>query len=212
MESRKKNKAPDSRPIFMPASVPGSPAHQKREIRNGLSIFARKGNPHMFITFTGNAKWPEFIEAVRAQVPGIPDRDINAILFPDLMARVFRKRLAECEKDLRSGKIFGDKMCYIQRVIEFQKRGMPHAHICLRLGSAKDTRGRQTKITAQLADSWVSTRLFYHEECPLWAEYTDESPESMNHCLNRKECTCREEEEEACICASHKKWKNHYTL
>ena len=190
IESKEKKKAPDSRPIFMPASVPGSPAHQKREIRNGLSIFARKGNPHMFITFTGNAKWPDFIAAVKAQVPGIADDDINAILFPDLMARVFRKRLAECEKDLRSGKIFGDKMCYIQRVIEFQKRGMPHAHICLRLGPAKDRRGRQTKITAQLADSWVSTRLFYHEECPLWAEYPNDSDESIQSCFNRKECAC----------------------
>ena len=111
------------------------------------------------------------------------------------MARVFRKKLADLEKDLRCGKIFGTQMCYIQRVTEFQKRGMPHAHISLRLGPAKDDKSKKSiKITAQLVDDWVSTRLFYHEECPLWiseyASQNDESQETLDHCFNRRDCTC----------------------
>ena len=195
MKSQKSQKRPDSRPFMLPASVPGSPAHQKREIRNGLSIFARKGNPHLFITFTGNQKWPEFVRAVLELRPGIEDHEITALNFPDVMARVFRKKLADLEKDLRCGKIFGTEMCYIQRVTEFQKRGMPHAHISLRLGAAKDDPTRKSiKITARLVDDWVSTRLFYHEECPMWnseyASLNDESQETIDDCFSRRDCNC----------------------
>ena len=48
---------------------------------------------------------------------------------PDLIARVFKKKLDEIVKDLETGEIFGRKCVAIVVVIEFQKRGAPHAHI-----------------------------------------------------------------------------------
>ena len=176
-DERRRGREVASRPVMLPASVVGAPAHQKREVRNGLAVFARLGKPHFFITMTGNNNWPEFKAAVRqllraSPIPGASDsveeKDMTAENYPDVMARVFRVRLQGLEADLRSGRVFGLPMCYIQRVIEFQKRGMPHAHIALRIGPVEGARGALKRLSQRMVDSWATTRLFFHEQCPRW--------------------------------------------
>ncbi|KAI5656992.1 hypothetical protein M9H77_25785 [Catharanthus roseus] len=49
---------------------------------------------------------------------------------PDIIARVFKIKLDELMKDLRKNNHFGRVMVAIY-TIEFQKRGLPHAHILL---------------------------------------------------------------------------------
>ena len=49
---------------------------------------------------------------------------------PDLCARVFKIKFKELMNDLIKNKIFGKVVSNID-VIEFQKRGLPHAHILL---------------------------------------------------------------------------------
>jgi len=52
---------------------------------------------------------------------------------PDIVVLVFHARLEALLYNLRNGKYFNSKTCYIIRVIEYQFRGLPHAHIVFRL-------------------------------------------------------------------------------
>jgi len=95
------------------------------------------GNGSLFITFTCNPKWEEITAAL---LPGQTWEDRA-----DVVCRVFRLKLQALLNDLREGAFFKDKnghpwkARYVMHVIEFQKRGKPHAHIVIRLvGSETD--------------------------------------------------------------------------
>ena len=108
----------------LPLSHHGHPAKRKKAQTEGLAVVARRGKPHLFITVTCNENWKEITENLLAnQRP--KDR-------PDLCNRVFKLKLAQILKELRSGEVFG-KLDYHMYVIEFQKRGLPHAHIIVKL-------------------------------------------------------------------------------
>jgi hypothetical protein len=66
---------------------------------------------------TTNPKWPEIVSQLR---PGQTASDI-----PVIVCRAFRNRLAALYKFLHSR--FG-RVVYLITVVEFQKRGLPHAH------------------------------------------------------------------------------------
>ena len=69
------------------------------------------------------------------------------------MLRVFRIKLLAFLEDLRSGHVFGGgHAVYIMTVVEFQKRGLPHAHIALRIAGAQP-------LTPAEIDSFVSAEL-----------------------------------------------------
>jgi hypothetical protein len=112
---------------FLPASVPGSPACQRALVEDGLAVVRRHGMPTLFITITCNPYWPEIMEALH---PGQ-----SAFDRPDIVARVFQLKLRILTDGLRDGSYFGvDRRCsYYIRVTEFQKRGLPHAHIAAQL-------------------------------------------------------------------------------
>ncbi|XP_022883704.1 uncharacterized protein LOC111400528 [Olea europaea var. sylvestris] len=55
---------------------------------------------------------------------------------PDLIARIFRAKLEELKNDLYKENIFGSVVAHIY-MIEFQKRGLPHAHLLLIFNSAQ---------------------------------------------------------------------------
>ncbi|XP_019184363.1 PREDICTED: ATP-dependent DNA helicase PIF1-like [Ipomoea nil] len=71
--------------------------------------------PNLFITFTCNPKWPEIQRFLEK-------RNLKAEDRPDIVCRVFKMKL--------EGKLFGAVRAVIY-TIEFQKRGLPHAHILL---------------------------------------------------------------------------------
>ena len=78
------------------------------------------GKPTYFITFTANPNWPEIRQLLtRRQNPG--DR-------ADAVMRVFKIKLQALLDDLRAGESLGSPSVFIFYVIEFQKRGLPHAH------------------------------------------------------------------------------------
>jgi hypothetical protein len=58
----------------------------------------------------------------------------HLIALPDLCSRVFNCKLKKLLKDLKSGKAFGP-IVGVVHVVEFQKRGLPYAHILLILES-----------------------------------------------------------------------------
>ena len=49
---------------------------------------------------------------------------------PDIIARVFQHKLKSLMEDIKKNHIFGVPVAFVY-VIEFQKRGLPHAHILI---------------------------------------------------------------------------------
>ena len=47
---------------------------------------------------------------------------------PHIVARVFKQKLEAIEEDISKNDVFGKVKARV-RVIEFQKRGLPHAHM-----------------------------------------------------------------------------------
>ena len=139
----------DDRPnrTFLPASYTGSVRHLKKLAANALALVAARGKPSLFITLTCNPKWPE-IERELLDGQTAFDR-------PDITCRVFHAKLEIILKLIRQGDIFGPNhsVGYEMRVIEFQFRGLPHAHVVLRLsGLPDDTDARG------MAD-WIDTHI-----------------------------------------------------
>lgn len=92
-----------------------------------MSIVNRRGRPHLFITITFNANWREVTDNL---LPGQSAYDR-----PDLCCRIFKLKFKEIMSVLKSGKVFGPYDSHLS-VIEFQKRGFPHAHILMTFKNA----------------------------------------------------------------------------
>lgn len=111
-----------NRGIVLPASFLGSRAWAASEVADSLALCRTKGKPSFFITITTNPNWPE-IQARLAQ--GQTASDI-----PVIVCRVFKARLEMAIKAMQ--KHLG-KIIYLIRVVEFQKRGLPHAHLVIKV-------------------------------------------------------------------------------
>ena len=79
------------------------------------------GQPDLFIPATTNPKGPEILESL---TPGQQPHD-----HPNLLVRVFCLKIQKLFKILKDG-CFGCLEYWLYS-IEFQKRGLPHAHILL---------------------------------------------------------------------------------
>jgi Helitron helicase-like domain at N-terminus len=104
----------------LPASFLGSWRYKRDNTADALALARKRGRPSFFITATANPNWPEVVSQL---APGQSASDA-----PILMCRIFHARLKALLARLR--KIFGHPR-YIIRVTEFQKRGIPHAHIII---------------------------------------------------------------------------------
>ncbi|KAJ1257558.1 hypothetical protein BS78_10G005300 [Paspalum vaginatum] len=111
--------------ILLPSSFTGSIRNKVQNFQDAMAICRWAGYPNLFITFTCNAKWPEIQymldETGSKQKPS--DR-------PEIVDRVFMIKLRELLRDIVEGKRFGETKSVIY-TIEFQKRGLPHAHILI---------------------------------------------------------------------------------
>ncbi|XP_021713446.1 uncharacterized protein LOC110681600 [Chenopodium quinoa] len=87
-----------------------------------MALVQRYGKPDLFITITCNANWPEIKSEL---APGEVAQDR-----PDIVARIFRAKLLALKKEIMDNMIFGAVAALIY-VIEFQKRGLPHAHFLI---------------------------------------------------------------------------------
>ena len=89
---------------------------------DAMSIVKRYGKPDFFITMTANPSWREIKESLR--------EGETAANRPDLVARVFKIKFRLLLDKLLKEHVLGKVVGYTW-VIEFQKRGLPHAHILL---------------------------------------------------------------------------------
>ena len=108
--------------IILPSSFVGGPRHMHQNYQDALSIVRRFGKPDLFITITRNPAWPE-IQRELQHGQKASDR-------PDLCARVFNMKLNRILEEITKGYVFGRVVGYVY-TIEFQKRGLPHAHMLL---------------------------------------------------------------------------------
>jgi len=108
--------------IKLPASFLGSRAWTSDQTADAMALGRKYGKPTFFCTMTFNPDWPEVRECL---LPGQTAFDV-----PVIVARVFKSRLEKVLQVLRT--CFGSKK-YMIKVIEFQKRGFPHAHIIIKV-------------------------------------------------------------------------------
>ncbi|XP_074283474.1 uncharacterized protein LOC141608023 [Silene latifolia] len=87
--------------FYLPPSFTGSPRYMYQSYQDAMAICRWYGNPHLFITFTANSRWPE-IEAMLKYIPNQRPEDR-----PDIVARVFKLKLKQLLHCLKTERYFG---------------------------------------------------------------------------------------------------------
>jgi hypothetical protein len=140
----------NSNPSFLAGSFHGGPRHLKQLATSALVIVSQLGDPTIFLTATCNPLWVEILTLI---LPGQ-----TAFDRPDVTVRIFKRKLKKILNNLRNGHYFGNsKIVYELRVIEYQHRGLPHAHIVFKLS---DTPSRDDDDGCyRWIDHWISAEL-----------------------------------------------------
>ena len=110
--------------VILPVTFKNGKRYRYQRYMDALAGIRVFGYYDLFVTFTCNPNWPEIKSNLRAG-QHYSDR-------PDLGCRVFQSKLREFLTFVKNNKVFGP-VAYYTYVIEFQKRGLPHAHIVITL-------------------------------------------------------------------------------
>jgi len=129
--------------MILPSSFQGGERAMGQLYQDAMARVRKFGKPDLFVTFTCNPKWKEITNAL---LLGQTAKD-----HPELVTCVFNLKLDTLLRDIKDD-VLGNVITKIW-VIEFQKRGLPHAHILLILNEASKLR------TAEDFDSMVSTEI-----------------------------------------------------
>ncbi|CAH1420675.1 unnamed protein product [Lactuca virosa] len=108
--------------VVLPASFIRDPRDMRRRFLDAMTLVQDDGKPDIFLTMTCNPNWPEIKDEL---FPWQTAQDR-----PDLVSRVFRAKLEDLKKQIFTKHVLGVVGAYVY-VIEFQKRGLPHAHFLL---------------------------------------------------------------------------------
>ncbi|CAL1359594.1 unnamed protein product [Linum trigynum] len=154
--------------IVLPASYTGGPRYMKNLYLDAMAICQHFGNPDLFITFTCNAQWPEIVHAFEETV-GKRSEDKTQVV-----TRVFKMKLKALKNRITKEHFFGKTVADLHTV-EFQKRGLPHAHILIWLADSdklKDTAAIDSIISSEIPDPAVDpvgyeavTKFMMHGPC-----------------------------------------------
>ena len=139
--------------VILPSSFQGSPRNMQQNYQDAMAILRNYGKPDFFITMTCNPKWSEIVENL--------EEGQSLEFRPDLVARVFKLKLEALMDDIGKKHVLGTPVANIH-VIEFQKRGLPHAHILLILKTQdkpKDNEDIDKFICAEIPDIEINPRL-----------------------------------------------------
>jgi hypothetical protein len=149
-----------------------------------MAIVRACGKPDLFITMTCNPKWPELTEAL---LPGQTAQDRS-----DLAARVFKLKLDELLRDLYKSHVFGNVLGHVH-VIEFQKRGLPHAHILLIL--ERDHKPNPTDIVDQMVSAEIPDHTLFPDLYETIVSFMLHGPcgtiSPKSSCMQDGKCTKR---------------------
>nr|XP_043633374.1 uncharacterized protein LOC122604555 [Erigeron canadensis] len=122
-ESGQKDASKMGTQIFLPSSFTGGARYMQQNYMDAMALCNHVGYPDLFITFTCNPKWPEICRFLEKNGLKSEDR-------PDILTRMFKMKLDHLIKNIEDEHILG-KASGVVYTVEFQKRGLPHAHICL---------------------------------------------------------------------------------
>ena len=138
--------------VILPSSVQGSPRSMHQAYQDAMAIVRKFGKPDIFITMTCNPNWPEITSNLKLNQ--------SAWERPDLCSRVFEAKLKSLSEEIYKNHVLGRVKGRVH-VIEFQKRGLPHAHILLILHDEDKPR------TTDAYDHLVSAEIPDIERQPL---------------------------------------------
>ena len=165
--------------VILPASYTGSPRHMHEYAQDALTYVRKYGRPDLFITYTCNPSWTEIKDLL---LPGQQPSHRH-----DLTARVFKQKLIRFMDLITKNHIYGETRCWMYS-IEWQKRGLPHAHILIWLVEKIVPTQIDDIITAELPDPEEDPELFQivkknmiHGPCGL---HNPHSP-----CMKNGKCT-----------------------
>ena len=137
--------------VILPSSFTGGPRYMHERIQDAMTYVRKKGKPDLFITFTTNPQWSEITDTL------MPGQRYDQR--PDLTARVFHLKLIKLQDLLKTGQIFGPTICGMHTV-EWQKRGLPHAHILVWLKQKLRSTDTDQVISAEFPDPLKDPQLF----------------------------------------------------
>jgi len=117
----------------LPSTFQGSPRNLQQKFQDAMAVIRHYGKPDLFVTVTCNPQWPEIIAELKDEKPSdkLP-----------IIARVFKLKLQCIMDDILKKHIFGNVVAMMY-VVEFQKRGLPHAHILLILDEQSKPRNTE---------------------------------------------------------------------
>ncbi|XP_074323314.1 uncharacterized protein LOC141660246 [Apium graveolens] len=172
------------RRVILSSSFTSSYRYMQQNFQDSLAVCKEYGDPDLFITFMCNPKWDEIEEAVRAA------GSHSAYLRPDIVAWVFKIKLDAMLNDFTKKHVLV-RVLAIVYTVEFQKRGLSHAHIVLWLASADKLLTPEdidNVITAEIPDKEADpkgykavSQLMLHGPC---------GPANPKcHCMSNGRCT-----------------------
>ena len=165
-----------SKVAILPSSHIGSPRYMKARKQDAMALVRELGKPTFFLTMTCNPDWPEF---ERDLPPGV-----SAAHRADLTARIFQLKLKELLRDLTERHVLGEIKAHTY-VIEFQKRGLPHAHILI-IADSDDA------LTEPNVDAAVQAVIPVEAEDPVLYELVTKHMIHKN-CKNKRDGDCKDE-------------------
>lgn len=137
--------------VILPSSFLGGPRHLHEYAQDALTYVRYGGKPTFFITFTFNPKCKEMQENL---FEGQQNKDRH-----DLIARIFKQKLDKMMNVITKGEIFGPVKYHLYS-IEWQKRGLPHAHILIWLVELFDVNEIDRIISAELPNPSIDPKLY----------------------------------------------------
>jgi hypothetical protein len=139
--------------IILPSTFYGGVRYENALYQDSLAMVREYGPPDLFITFTANPHWREIERAAKG---------MSGFECPVIMARAFELRLKKLMYDLTKKHILG-KCKAGMYAVEYQKRGLPHAHILLILDEKCKPRTPEDYdhlVRAEIPDPAVESRLY----------------------------------------------------
>ncbi|XP_076895811.1 uncharacterized protein LOC143548583 [Bidens hawaiensis] len=109
--------------VILPSSFTGGSRYMMQNYLDAMCLCRWYGYPDFFLTITCNPGWPEVKRFLK-------DTNLNSKDRPDILCRIFKMKLDSMIKLMKDKALFG-KIKAAVYTIEFQKRGLPHAHIFL---------------------------------------------------------------------------------
>ncbi|GFY26458.1 ATP-dependent DNA helicase [Trichonephila clavipes] len=139
------------RMAILPSTFTGSLRHMHEYAQDAMTYVRAYGRPDLFVTFTCNPTWNEIKELL---LVGQSSSDRH-----DITARVFKQKL-KCLMDfIIKHHVFGETRCWMYS-IEWQNRGLPHAHILVWLINKIMSDQIDQIISAEIPDKYIDPNLF----------------------------------------------------